>query len=216
MKFRYAIISLISSIFVFTSTVFAQKDSVHFTLSLQHPEKNMVHVTLQCNIQHEKEITFKMPQWTPGYYQIMNYANNVKNFSAIGSDGKSLAWKKTGINAWTVSAGKEKTITLEYDVIADSAFVATSFIDTTHAYLTPAATFLYVQNRLQTPVSLNILSYKNWSRVATGLDSVAGKTYQYTVPDFDMLYDCPILAGNLEELPSFTVKEFHIALSVIN
>ncbi len=207
MKFKRSFILIIISFFSFSCvTAFAQKDSVHFTLSLQHPEKNIVHVTLQCNTRGEKDVTFKMPQWTPGYYQVMNYANYVTNFSASGNDGKSLAWNKANTNTWVVNAGKGKNITLQYDVVADSAFVATSFIDTTHAYITPAATFLYMENRIQTPVALKILSYQNWSRVATGLDSVAGKNYEYTAPDFDMLYDCPILAGNLEELPSFTVK----------
>lgn len=35
---------------------------------------------------------------------------------------------------------------------------------------------------------------------------VTGETDEFTAPDFDILYDSPILIGNLEELPSFKVK----------
>ncbi|MEP6713471.1 MAG: hypothetical protein ABJA37_13685, partial [Ferruginibacter sp.] len=55
-------------------------------------------------------------------------------------------------------------------------------------------------------VSVKIIVNKNWSKVATGLEPVAGKSNEFTATDFDILYDCPILMGNLEELPSFKVN----------
>jgi len=191
---------------LFSLAAFSQTDTAYITLSLQNPETHIVHVTMKCNNQLKNSIEFKMPQWTPGYYQIMNYANHVSNFSVSGNNNQQLIWNKVNSNTWTVNTNSQTTITLNYDVLADSAFVATSFIDTSHAYLTPAATFLYIDKQIVTPVALTIQSYKNWSRIATGLDSVAGKIYRYTAPDFDVLYDCPILAGNLEELPSFKVR----------
>lgn len=180
-----------------------QKDTVHFTLSLNDAATHVVHVTMQCNADRKDSMIFKMPQWTPGYYQIMNYANHVTNFKA-GNINDTLAWKKANINTWIVQTKKQENIRLSYDVIADSAFVATSFMDTSHAYLTPAATFLYIDKAIKTPVVLTVQQFENWSRIATDLDSVAPLTF--TAPDFDMLFDCPILAGNLEELPSFTVN----------
>ena len=182
----------------------AQQDTVYFTLSLQDPQTHTIHVTMQCTISKQHTVYFKMPQWTPGYYQVMNYANQVSNFAASGNKGESLSWHKININTWAVHAKKQTNVILNYDVLADSPFVATSFMDTTHAYLTPAATFLYINTQLNRPVSLVIHSYKNWNRIATGLDSVAPSTYN--APDFDVLFDCPILAGALEELPSFTVN----------
>ena len=193
--------------FLFSVATFSQTDTVYIALSLQNPETHNVHVTMKCKTQSKNFIQFKMPQWTPGYYQVMNYANHVSNFIATGDNNQSLTWNKTNINTWAVNTNNQNIITLNYDVFADSAFVATSFMDTSHAYLTPAATFLYADKQIATPVALTIQSYKNWNRIATGLDSVAGKNYSYTAPDFDVLYDCPILAGNLEELPSFTVQE---------
>lgn len=180
-----------------------QKDTIHFTLSLSDAATHIVHVKMHCKTNGNDSTIFKMPQWTPGYYQIMNYANNVIQFHA-GDDKDSLVWRKTNINTWVVQTNNKDNIVLNYDVIADSAFVATSFMDTSHAYLTPAATFLYIDKKIEAPVALTIEQYKNWDRIATGLDSVAPATF--TAPDFDMLFDCPILAGNLEELPPFIVN----------
>lgn len=204
MNRKLQVLVLAASLLISGFDSFAQKDSVVISLSLQNPQTHTVHVTLQYRGTAEKTI-FKMPNWTPGYYQMMNYADHVTGFSAFDENSNALAWARTNANTWEVQTQQRKKITLEYDVVADSAFVATSFIDSSHAYIIPAATFLYVENKIQLPISLKILSYEKWSRVATGLDSIAGKQFQYTAPDFDMLYDCPILAGNLEELPSFKV-----------
>jgi predicted metalloprotease with PDZ domain len=43
-------------------------------------------------------------------------------------------------------------------------------------------------------------------QVATGLDTVAGKRFTFSASNFDVLYDSPLLAGNLEKLPAFTVQ----------
>ena len=46
-----------------------------------------------------------------------------------------------------------------------------------------------------------------WSTVATGLDPVPGEpAHTFAAADFDVLYDSPILMGNLESLPPFEVR----------
>src|SRR4051794_9850671 len=75
----------------------AQQDMVYFALSLQDPQTHTIHVTMQCRISKQDTVYFKMPQWTPGYYQVMNYANRVSNFAASGKNGQSLFWRKINI-----------------------------------------------------------------------------------------------------------------------
>ena len=191
-------------LFFFHSHIFAQKDSVRFIISLEDAETHEVHVNMNCNIQSNASVYFKMPQWTPGYYQIMNYANFVSNFRAEDEQSHLLEWNKININTWEIKTGRSNQIHLQYDILANKAFVANSFMDTTHAYLTPASVFLYIDQQLGRPVSLTVKQYAGWSRIASGLDSITRNSY--VSPDFDMLYDCPILAGNLEEFPAFTVK----------
>lgn len=196
--------SLFVCFYFFHGHVFAQKDSVHFTISFENAETHQVHVGMNCKVKSNSSVYFKMPQWTPGYYQIMNYANFVSNFKAEDAQNNSLKWNKINVNTWEVKTSGSNQIHLEYDVLANKAFVANSILDTAHAYLTPASVFIYIDHQLNLPVKLNIVQNSYWSSIACGLDSVAHGTY--TAPDFDMLYDCPILAGNLEEFPAFKVK----------
>lgn len=59
---------------------------------------------------------------------------------------------------------------------------------------------MYVDGQLNHPVTLTVKPYSEWKQVSTGLDPVKGSTNTFTAPDFDRLYDCPILAGNQEVL----------------
>ncbi len=190
-----------------SKTVFAApKDSIRFVLSVPDPGAHIFHVTMTCTSVAGKPLSLKLPQWTPGYYQLMNYAGQISAFTATDAREQPLQVTKTSGNTWSVITGKSGPVTLGYDVAATRAFVATSYTDSAHAYITPASAFVYPDGRLQTPVSLTVVPFKGWSRVACGLDSVSGTLHSFTAPGYDMLYDCPILMGNLEELTPFKIQ----------
>ncbi len=73
-------------------------------------------------------------------------------------------------------------------------------------YLVPGNTFLYAEDHLQAPVSVRVNKHPEWNGITTGLEGVGGNSGQFMASDFDRLYDCPILIGDLEELPSFKIK----------
>ncbi len=73
--------------------------------------------------------------------------------------------------------------------------------------LPPAGLFMYLDEELRHPVTIQMTPYSKWSRlVATGLDTIPGKYHVYKADDFDVLYDSPFLMGELEVLPPFNVQ----------
>lgn len=207
-------IKLIVSLFIliaaspFCRPVLAQshRPSIHYIVSIPHPSGHTYHVELQTSGWNLDTLQFKMPKWMPGYYQIMNYANNIENISADNSRGNAIPLTKINNNTWRISGIKNKAFTLHYDIKTHRQFVATSYVDARHAYLIPESSFLYPDGFLNLPVSVKIVLNPKWKNIATGLDKVTGKQHEFTASDFDFLYDCPLLIGNLEELPSFKVK----------
>ncbi len=148
-----------------------------------------------------------MPSWTPGYYQLMNYAANVGNVRATDETNQPLSCTKTGSNTWRVSTTSARTLLFSYDVTATRDFVASPYLDRRKGYISPAGVFVYVAGRLQQPITLTVHPYKHWPDiVATGLDSLPGQRHTFTAPTADVLYDSPILMGDLNQLPSFTVR----------
>lgn len=175
-----------------------------YTISFPQPELHSYHVELRTFGWKQDTILFKMPNWMPGYYQFMNYANSIHEIKAKNELLNELPIKKINNNTWAIINSKKEAFILEYDIVTSRQFVANSYIDTDHAYLIPGSTFLYVDGYLDVPVSVNV---KNpyWNKIATGLQTLNGKKDEFMAPNFDILYDCPILIGNLEELPPFDI-----------
>jgi len=188
------------------SEFYAQKSTMAYNVSMENPEWHIFHVELLCTGIIKDSLDFKMPVWTPGYYQRLDYAKNITAFNAKDARGNTLKWEKINANTWRVYSNKQSAFSLSYDVKALRAFVATPYLDENRGYIVPAGVFFHIDNMISHPVQVKLILPEKWNRVATGLDSVSGKKFTYTAPDFDILYDCPLLAGNLEELPSFKIK----------
>jgi predicted metalloprotease with PDZ domain len=181
-------------------------EPLKYTVSMEDPSSHIFHVSLQYKPEKADSLLLKMPDWTPGYYQLMDYAAHVQNFTPKDQKGNVLPWVRTGKTGWTIATKGIRQIVLDYDVKTTRQFVATSYLDEEHGYIIPGATFLYVSGKIDLPAQVTIRPFKGWDKVATGLDSVKKEKFTYVAPDFDILYDSPILVGNLEELPPFYVK----------
>ena len=218
---RVAFIRCVIVAILFLETLdplFAQKSTIQFEISMNQPATHTFHVTMHCAGFKGDSIDVKMPVWSPGYYQRLDFANNVENFQVSNASQNSTGWRKLPGNAWRVSNSSASFI-INYDVKTFRPFVGTPYVDETRGYILPAGVCLYPAGEINHPVIVTIKPYSTWSNIATGLDSIPwivsidsiigekkGKYVRYVAPDYDILYDSPILVGNLEELPPFFVK----------
>ncbi len=163
------------------------------------------HVTMEIPSVKRDTLAVKMPAWTPGYYQILHFADQVSNFNATNSEGEALVVVKAGRNGWNVAAQKSGTVRITYDVSAKRTFVATPFVTEDRAYISPPGVFLHVAGEIKRAAVVNVDLPSGW-RTATGLEPVGAEGSKFTATDFDVLYDSPLLMGVLEELPSFEVR----------
>ena len=180
-------------------------ETLAFTVSMERPNTHYYHVVFRGDGLKGETHDFKMPVWTPGFYQIMNYSRNVLNFRAEDGVGNPLAWHKTTKNTWQVKSGQSDSIIVSYDVYAFTRFVAESYLDDNLGFVLPTGVFMHVAGQIQHPVTVAVVPAHGWSRVSTGLDPVEGKPNTFFAPDFDVLYDCPILVGN-QEILTFEVQ----------
>ncbi len=178
---------------------------LRYSVSMTEPGHHLFRVTLDCTGLNMDTVEFRMPRWMPGYYQIMDYSKEVRNFTAIARNGNAIPVYPTDDNAWRIIPGKNISFRISYDVNSEKRFVASNFLDSTHAYIVPAGTFMYLNGHTDIPVNVEVIPFSSWNDIATGLEVSDENGNEFHAPDFDMLYDCPILIGNLDELPSFTV-----------
>jgi len=196
-----------STVFLVIGGILAQP-KIQYTVSMPQAAKGKFHISLDAAGFNQDSIVLKMPNWMPGYYQLMNYANTVDSLAAFNQNGKALAVSKINSNSWVIKTTKNSAFRVNYQIKTNQKFVANSFIDSAHAYIVSANSFFYVAAMLHLPVQVKINSadQPRFKKIATGLAMVKGKTNVFTAPNFDILYDCPILIGDLKELPAFTVR----------
>ncbi len=191
-----------------TSVASAQAEPPHFhyLISFPHPESHCINLELQISNWEPDTIRLKLPNWMPGYYQMMDYAKDLEHILGRDQNGDTLPVDRINENTWTISGVSNRSFVVSYTIRTKRQFVATSYVDQEHAYLVPGNTFLYAEDHLQAPVSVRVNKHPEWNGITTGLEGVGGNSGQFMASDFDRLYDCPILIGDLEELPSFKIK----------
>src|SRR5690348_11907991 len=64
-------------------------------------------------------VILSLPEWTPGAYEISNFARWVIDFVAKG-DGRDLNWSKEDYDSWRVEPAGAKNITVSFTYFADS------------------------------------------------------------------------------------------------
>ncbi|WP_158799963.1 M61 family metallopeptidase [Pedobacter sp. L105] len=183
------------------------KTDLSFVVSMENPQNHLYHVTVTYTHNTKENLDFKMSAWTPGFYEIVDFAGAVANFHAATADGKELTWKKTDANTWEVDSHKANTVSITYDVKAIEKFIGNVYLDENYGYIIPGALLVYLDEALRKPVTLQIKPYSQWNDfVATGLNAVAGEKNTFRATNFDELFDSPLLMGKLQLLPVFNVK----------
>ncbi len=191
---------------LFLLPVFAQAQQMAYNVTPVLADSPYFKVELTCSGLHADSVEFSLPAWTPGYYQLMHYAAAVHDLRASDNAGHSLNWRQPHDNSWRVYTRGVSSINLEYSIRSTRPFVAANFLAADHGFISPAGMFMYPAGGIKQRVTLTIHPLTGWNRVATGLEPVRDHAYTYTAPDYDVLYDSPILMGKLDSLPAFEVE----------
>lgn len=180
---------------------------MRYVVSMEHPAQHVYHVALTCSGYKGKTLEFKMCAWTPGFYELIDFAGEVENFEAADTRGVAIGWTKDSAGSWRVQADDRPVITIGYDVKATDPFIANDNLDSSYGYIVPGGVFMYLDQALHHPLTVQIKPAQGWPAfVATGLNALPGQTNTFHAADFDELYDSPFLMGDLEALPATAVQ----------
>src|SRR5690606_14357396 len=90
----------------------------------------------------------------------------------------------------------------------------THFFEDSHAFLSPAGTFLYVDGLLDVPAEVTVAPHASWATISTGLDPVADRPGTFRADNFDILYDSPIEVGN-QDVFTFEAAGVHHEIAMV-
>lgn len=180
-----------------------KSQDISFTVSFSQPQAHYADVEMVVSGLKKDFVDVKMPVWAPGSYLIREFAKNVESFRVTDNSGQAVAYQKINKNTWRISSKNKDRIKINYNVYAFEISVRTSFVDDSHAFLSPTGIFMYPEGQINQPSTVTINPVKGWTKISTGLEPVKGKSNTFYAPDFDVLFDSPIEIGN-QDIFEFT------------
>ena len=138
-------------------------------------------------------VLLSLPAWTPGAYEISNFARWVSNFAAT-SGGRALSWDKYDYDTWRVRADGAKNVTVTFDYLADSLDNAMAWARSNFAFFNGTNVFLYPEGRpAEYAATVTVKTDPSWL-VTTGMKP-AGAARTYSTTNYHDLVDMPFFVG---------------------
>jgi len=164
---------------------------LQYHLRLARPSTHIMEVEIQAGRVAEPALSFVMPAWAPGRYAIYDFAKNVQEFSAVGSEGQALPWTKLDKQTWRVEARDAGgNVRVRYRVYGNDLSGSFSQFDLSHANINGASVFMYVDEHKPDPLTLTVEPPANWKLISGFAESVEQRTFP--VRNYDLLVDTPM------------------------
>ena len=142
-----------------------------------------------------EDVLLSLPAWTPGAYEIDNFARYVTDFSA--TDGNMLlTWDKLDPDTWRVHATHAGQVRVSFNYSATKLDNANAWTKSDFAFFNGTNLFLYPEGRpAEYPSTVVIHTSPSW-RIATGMTQTSSNSY--SAPNYHDLVDMPFFVGRFD------------------
>ena len=194
------------------STLSAPVSSVAYevTANRQTLAARRLHVTTSFDVSSDAPVVLSLPAWTPGAYEISNFARWVGGFTAAQGD-TPLRWDKLDYDTWRVRPARAGRVTVSFDYAADSLDNAMAWTRPDFALFNGTNLFLYPEGRSLDFPSTLVVHTDPELRVATSM-SGGGASHSFRAATYHELVDMPVVVGRMD-LDSATVSGKTIRLA---
>lgn len=171
---------------------------VHYSLtfdSTTSPARTL-RVSMSFVADRSGPLLLSLPAWTPGAYEIANFARWVTDFS-VTSGGAAAQWDKADHDTWRVSAKAGQPTTVAFTYTADTLDNAMAWSTDDFLMVNGTAVFLYPDSQpLDFASRVSVTTQAGW-RVATGMTSSGGPR-EYSAASYHELVDMPLFVGHFD------------------
>ncbi len=182
---------IIFCVAILTSTWAAAADPVvSYTISLESPEKHLVHVEMTLPpgaVQRD----LQMPVWN-ALYQVRDFAQFINSIHAKDVAGHSLAFRELTDSSWQLDGAGAGAV-IDYEIYVDSFGPFGAQFNSHHAFLNLAQVLMYAVDSRNSRITLHVSQIPAGWKIATPLDSGSDG---YLAPNYDRLVDSPVEIGD--------------------
>ena len=159
-----------------------------------HALQRSIGVSMSFTVRGDEPVLLSMPVWTPGAYEVSDYARNVSGFSAAAGN-RALLWDKLDPDTWRIWPEGARAVTVRFEARADSLDNAFNWATENFALINGTGVFLYPEGQpLEFASSVTVQTEPSW-RVTSGLAFAKGT---FSAPTYHELVDGPFFVGQFD------------------
>jgi predicted metalloprotease with PDZ domain len=159
-------------------------------------ERRTIDVTMTLTAAGSGPVLLSLPAWTPGAYEISNFARWITRFEATGN-GRPLVWDKTDVDTWRILPAAAGAVRVRFQYVAETLDNAMAWAKPDFVFFNGTNVFLYPRGRpLDFPSTVTVHTEPGW-HVATGLSAVPG-SHSFKATNYHELVDMPFFVGRFD------------------
>ena len=194
------------------SSVSAPLTNVRYEVTADRPAlaARRLHVTTTFDVAGDGPVILSLPAWTPGAYEISNFARWVSGFDA-SQGGAPVRWDKLDYDSWRLRPASAGRVTVTFDYEADSLDNAMAWTRPDFALFNGTNLFLYPEGRSLDFPSTVVVRTDPEFRVATSMAG-GGAPHTFRASSYHELVDMPVIVGRID-LDSATISAKTVRLA---
>jgi predicted metalloprotease with PDZ domain len=150
------------------------------------------HVAAEFPAGGKDTLFVSLPAWSPGNYEIQNYARYVHGFAAKNASGQALYWDRADKDTWRVATGRTDRVTVEFDYSPDTIDLSIARTAQDFAQFLGTNLFMFEAGQLVRPAEVRFRLPAGW-QVTTALKGPT--TGVYRAGDYHELADAMTFVG---------------------
>lgn len=183
--------------------------NLHYDVKIPNPQTHYANVSINLSHWNEDTLRIAMPVWTPGSYKIREFEKNVDQVRAESQSGEELTVTKINKNTWQIITKGISKLHIHYPVYCFKISVRRSFINTSHAFISPTSALMYIKDYKNLGGTITYHKPAIFKKISTGLKETAQEdTFEFK--DYDQLADSPVEIGNQTTFSFMVGKTKHI------
>jgi predicted metalloprotease with PDZ domain len=169
------------------------------TFDRETAAERTVHVVMSFTATGAGPVLLSLPAWTPGAYELSNFARSVMGFAATSGE-KTLTWDKADFDTWRIrrTGSAAERIQVAFDFRADTLDNAMAWARDDFLMFNGTNLFLFPDGQsLGFTARVAVSTEAEWS-VVTGMPSDTTTVRTYVASNYHDLVDMPFFVGRFD------------------
>ncbi|MFQ5746725.1 MAG: PDZ domain-containing protein [Gemmatimonadota bacterium] len=166
------------------------------TFDEETARRGVIEVAMRFRTEDAEPVLLSIPAWTPGSYELDNFARHVSGFSAEQA-GETIRWDKTDYDTWRVFPVTAGAVTVRFGFEADTLDVGMAWSRPDFAFFNGTNLFPYPEGiGLDFSVTVSVRTEGDW-KIATGLTPGAAPG-EFVADSYHEVVDMPTFVGRFD------------------